>query len=827
MTADIDQQRKKELYATVKLAVEKGLSVWPPEQDGSKKPYGSQWKDRQTTPATVDELRFIYNDKKITGVGTICGAVSGNLETMDFDEKGIYEGFRQRAIEAGLGTLLERMEKGYLEYTPNGVHVPYRCTKISGNTKLATRPKRPEEMKDEHDKTKTLIETRGEGGYVIVAPTFGSVNPAGTYDLVSGSIETIPTITPEERGDLFNLARTFHVDPEEKVLSDGERIHRESSKAGGRPGDDFNERATWQEILEPTGWTFVYSRGGVTYWRRPGKERGISASTGHAGTDFFHNWSSSTPFETNRSYGKFSVFTILNHSGDFQAAAKELVGRGYGERKIAMATQATTLEQRGFPVRGFPFEVLPDPFDRLTTEYATALQIPREIMAMIFLTILSGTIGNSVVMQIKRGWVVPPFIWFMLVRDTGTGKSHPQEEAMRPIKELQAKEATKHKRAMQEHEIALAAHKKNRDGDPPCPPVMKHFYSSNFTFEALIPMYQVNPRGLIIAPDELAGLFKGLNQYKAGGNDKEMLLNLFDARDLKSDRKGESGYARNSGAAVIGGIQPGILPKVFADSDYDNGLIYRYIPMVAEFSAPRFTEDGLSESAEATWKGIVDWTYKIPIETDSLSGASRPKKLIPVSDALAIWKQYHDRYSLSMPYVSKKFRGYLPKLITYCLKFITVLHVAECYRHDTLVLKVSAETVNSAIKLTDYFAGQASKLTNGATEKMAPYHAVIAKALDSLRGEVSGGKLSLNSIREKVNKILPANMQLESTGNKRLSNWIQEMGFTVIEGAGHYRYLIWDNEKISLELSSFSSLSSPDMRSDCEHNEQSEQSIGG
>lgn len=330
MIGSDSETMRQQLYNIVKLAVESGLSVWPPEQDGSKKPWGNEWKKQQATRTTVDELRTIYEDKALTGIGIVPGAVSGNVECLDFDERHTYDAFKREAVVVGLGPLIERIEAGYLEATPNGKHYLYKCCEISGNTKLATRPKRPEEKKDKHDKTKTLIETRGEGGYVIVAPTFGNVNADGSYTVVSGGLDTIVEITSEERQDLFSLARTFHIDAEEKVISDGERIRRESSKQGDRPGDDYNKRATWQEILETHGWTFVYSRGGVNYWRRPGKDRGISASTGYAGTDFFHNFSSSTPFELTRSYSKFSAFAILNHGGDFQAAAKELADKGYG-----------------------------------------------------------------------------------------------------------------------------------------------------------------------------------------------------------------------------------------------------------------------------------------------------------------------------------------------------------------------------------------------------------------------------------------------------------------------------------------------------------------
>lgn len=329
----------------------------------------------------------------------------------------------------------------------------------------------------------------------------------------------------------------------------------------------------------------------------------------------------------------------------------------------------------------------------------------------------------------------------------------------------------------------------------------------NFTFESLIPMYQAYARGLIFYIDELAGLLKGLNQYKNGGNDREQLLSLFDAGPLKSDRKSGNSYTPNSGAAIIGGIQPGIIDQVFRESDYMNGMIYRFLPLIIDPFPSLFTEDCISEKAAATWKKFIDWTYDIPLETDSVSGRIHPNKLILDPVAKEEWRLFHDRYAGAEPFVSIKFRGYLPKLRTYCTKFMSVLHVMECYKYDALALTVSEETVKGAIGLADFFAGQALRLIHGATEGRNPYHALILRALDSLRDVVSGGKLSLNTIREKVNKFLPTEMQLEASGNKRLSNSLRDMGFTVTEGAQHYRHLLWEPEKIYSQNSSLSSLS--------------------
>src|SRR5205823_2198294 len=65
---------------------------------------------------------------------------------------------------------------------------------------------------------------------------------------------------------------------------------------------------------------------------RPGKGRDWSATTNHGGYDLLYVFSTSTVFDAERGYSKFAAYTILDHAGDFRAAAAELGRRGYGAR---------------------------------------------------------------------------------------------------------------------------------------------------------------------------------------------------------------------------------------------------------------------------------------------------------------------------------------------------------------------------------------------------------------------------------------------------------------------------------------------------------------
>ncbi len=312
-------------------ALRLGFCVMPAAEDGTKQPLGNsrtdrRWKQYQTALPTEAKVREWYASG-IKNIGYICGEVSGNLEVIDFDDSEAYHEYKSAAVSCGLGDLVQRIESGYLEHSPKGVHWFYRCNQISGNLKLASREKRPEERLRENDKVQVMIETRGQGGYIIAAPTTGPVNPKGEYRLMAGALETVATITPEERNELHKLAMTFCRMPKQVEYAE---INTYKAADGTRPGDDFAERTSWNEILEPHGWKRCFGRNDEQFWTRPGKSQGISATTNYAGSGLFYCFSSSTVFEPNRGFSKFAVYTYLNHHGNFEAAAASLNQEGFG-----------------------------------------------------------------------------------------------------------------------------------------------------------------------------------------------------------------------------------------------------------------------------------------------------------------------------------------------------------------------------------------------------------------------------------------------------------------------------------------------------------------
>jgi len=319
---------KTDILLTALEFANQGISVVPVATDGTKRPGIASWKQYQETRPTTAELMTWFADAQ--GVGVICGKVSGNLEMLELEGRAVADkmhlDLKEMAGNAGLGEVWDRINNGYVEMTPSGgIHWLYRIDgEVPGNTKLARKP-------GDEDKVEVLAETRGEGGFVIVAPTNGTCHPSGgAWTMLVGSAKSIPTLTVAERQGLHQLFATFDCVPKVEFVTE------ELAPKGGNltPGDDYNAKVTWEQVLEPLGWKKVYTnKAGVSSWRRPGKSEGISATTNHAGNDKFFCFSSSTQFEPERSYSKFAIFTLVEHQGDFTASARALRSQGYGEAR--------------------------------------------------------------------------------------------------------------------------------------------------------------------------------------------------------------------------------------------------------------------------------------------------------------------------------------------------------------------------------------------------------------------------------------------------------------------------------------------------------------
>ena len=341
-----------EILATARRYVAAGLSVIPIATDGTKSPAWEGlpkefdpiqkrdkpvWKPFQTRKPTDEELQEWARRKY--GVGIVGGKISGGLGVLDNDDVPLWEPYVELVK---LHALSLWQQLAIIETPSDGHHIPYRCDIIEGNQALARRPRTVEvaegtkgaKGKDGKwyvEKFDILFETRGEGGYIVAPGSPLNVHLAGKpYRFIKGSLDTIPKITPGDQALLFNLARAF-----DECKPSGDKPKASAKPTGTlRPGDDYDLRGNIEQDLLKHGWGVERRAGRVAYLRKPGKDKGHQATLHAVAPNVFWCFSTSAaPFEANKPYSPFQVYSILEHNGDFTAAAKALSQLGYGTPK--------------------------------------------------------------------------------------------------------------------------------------------------------------------------------------------------------------------------------------------------------------------------------------------------------------------------------------------------------------------------------------------------------------------------------------------------------------------------------------------------------------
>lgn len=331
----------------------KGFNVLPVKSDKTKAPDVSDWKQYENEPQVrADIERFIA--QKPRGLGVVCGQGSENLEMLEFEGRavaeGVYTKFTAAISNYGLDKLWARVAGGYMEFSPSGgMHFLYRVSdrEVPGNTVFARRAETDTEMTargwTEAEKkrgaqtrrAKTWIETRGQGGYVVVAPTEKICHELDKpYVLACGGPESVVTVTWAEREKLADVAAELSTwEPQAADWgSDGEYRAKNS---GGPAGLAYAAEYTWQDILHEEGWTETRGRDGDDGWLHPDATSKLSALSNDNTLTVF---SSSTVFGTSNaprnpfvSVSKFEAYAVFNHDGDFAAAEIALREAGWGD----------------------------------------------------------------------------------------------------------------------------------------------------------------------------------------------------------------------------------------------------------------------------------------------------------------------------------------------------------------------------------------------------------------------------------------------------------------------------------------------------------------
>lgn len=302
------------VYEAARIAVAHGISVVPVDMK-TKEPFWSRlpkdengdrtWATFQKQIADEETLRAWFSDGK-AGLAIVCGAVSGGLLVLDHDILRFYDAWLQNVGELVDGLPIQRSKN-------NGRHVLLRCPNPGKNQKLAWAPNEEEETGRE-----ISIETRGEGGYIVVYPSDG-------YEFLIGSLTSIPTVSQARADALLAAAASLDEAPyTRQQLASMEQArqkqsqHRAQLNGEGSVIDAYNASTTIEETLEKYGYKRTSKEG---RWIRPGGEK--TSVVIQDGKSYHHN--SNDVWGDGYWHDPFDFYCYYEHNNDPKAAARALL----------------------------------------------------------------------------------------------------------------------------------------------------------------------------------------------------------------------------------------------------------------------------------------------------------------------------------------------------------------------------------------------------------------------------------------------------------------------------------------------------------------------
>ena len=600
---------------TMALAAIKAGMAPIPIRAGGKVPL-DRWTDDQHHP--MDETEIPRRFRNGCNLGIVCGAGSGNLECLDFDNASLFQPLLD-TLEAVNPSLRQKLTV-WQETPSGGYHLLYRCSApVGSNAVLA------------HGRNgKAAIETRGQGGQFLVAPSRATSKQDGKQRpyILHGTLQAVPTITAEDVALLHNIASSF----DESGHQEQKRLPRNQGGtiSGDRPGDRYNHVTDWNELLVRYGWRCLKTMGDRQHWQRPGKTGPEASGTLHP-TKGFWCFSTSTPLPTQQPLTPFAVFTYMEYGGDFVAAARALAAEHTPAHPIgeqpphpALAADPTAAlcapckpVQPPAPlpdhpaVAPFEHDLLPDTLAPWVRDIADRLQCPPDFVAVAAMVALAVVVGRKVAIRPKRHdtWAVIANLWALVIGRPGIMKTPAIEATFGPLDRLMARALEEHDQAMQRFEAdkmaaklrAEAREKKARErlknnhdanlGDLLTPstiesPTLRRYRTNDTSTASLGELLRQNPNGMLVYRDELVSLLKGLDKEDQAEGRGFYLTGWNGDSPYTLDRIGRGLHLHIPALCIslLGGTQPGRLAEYTGQAirggAADDGLIQRFGLMV-------------------------------------------------------------------------------------------------------------------------------------------------------------------------------------------------------------------------------------------------------
>ena len=665
---------------------------------------GRKWNDKEGV---------IHEIKPTAGFGLVTGFE--DLEVIDIDLKVFSTAKEQKEfwneyIQNLQDNILDFDDKFVVYKTKNaGYHIIYKTKRIEGNLKIAR-------LKGHKE---AVIETRGRFGYIFAYPD-NKVSKKSYFE--------VEYISDEDREILMSFSKMYNyieeipinIPKKEKVSFDVGEI---------TPWQDYNDKNNILDIISDEFSIVANNKKHIAIKRH-------GATSAHSGYIFkdsgcMYLFSTGTCYPHEKLITPFLVYTIKYHNGDFSESVKTLYKDGYGSRIKKILKETVSLPNNEKLIENFkynktdlvfPIEIFSDQIQSYILECNSKLDSNIDYMGCSLLWLVSVCIGNSIDIEVKRGWNENSTLWLSLVGKAGIGKTPSINNIIFPLQKINSREIKNYFKEYEKFEYYESLDKKQKEESIEIQkPIKKQFIVNDITLEALVELHQESDNAIGVFKDELAGWLKDMNKYRAG-SDLEFWLSCWSGKSVSLNRKtAKSSFVEKPFIPVLGGIQPSILNSFYTEENKDNGFMDRMLLSFPDAKIDLYNENELEyELLEwykdnmicfyDTVKGIIKRDIDGNIESLTAKFDEEAKK-----EWMRIFNEISNFQNDDNE--NEYLKSMYPKQKSYIPRFALIIHVFnEFFSDGGNTLLISKESILKAEKLSKYFIATAKKVKVNSVE---------------------------------------------------------------------------------------------------------------
>jgi len=364
--------------------------------------------------------------------------------------------------------------------------------------------------------------------------------------------------------------------------------------------------------------------------------------------------------------------------------------------------------QEGLAWIPFPTDLLPAACADFVRAGSAALGCDEAMIAVPSLSVLAAAIANARRIRIKISWEEPSILWTILINPSGTLKTPAFDLALKPVNKIEMEAKQRFDLAWDQYEYELEQYNQlskdaKRNAQVPQKPERARCRVSDTTVESVAVVHQKNPRGLLLARDELAGWFGSFDRYARGEADMQSWIEFGNGRFVQIDRK--SGDIptldiERPHVCVTGTIQPKILSERLKNQHFDSGFIQRCLLAYPPESPRHWTEADITLEVRERYYNLVSSLYALPYEGE-------PRYLTLSAEAKREFSSFVNENGEAVSRMREgALRSTLSKIEAVAARFALIFQVAE----STQSTEVSGEMMKRGILLAKWFRYEIARI---------------------------------------------------------------------------------------------------------------------